>query len=141
MLAPSQAPARSRPGARRHHRPLPPRRRRPNRVRRVILLAGAMCLVPALVSFVSYMVQPSNSSFFINSVEWLRDNGARGIVNSIEDFYYSLNAPAKGGPALHRLPKQRGGTVVLTKAPPKHYEPPPIRPVIHPALPGEGVWH
>jgi hypothetical protein len=86
------------------------------------------------------MAQPSNSSFFVNSVEWLRDNGARGIVNSVENFYYSLNAPAKGGPALRRLPQQRG-IVASVKPAPRHYEPPPIKPVIHPALPGEGVWH
>ncbi len=99
-----------------------------------------MCLVPAFISYGAYMAQPSNSSFFINSVEWLRENGARGIVNSIENFYYSLNAPAKGGPALHRLPNQRGGTAVVAKPVPQHYEPPRIQPVIHPALPGEGVW-
>ncbi|HZU59523.1 MAG TPA: phosphodiester glycosidase family protein, partial [Solirubrobacteraceae bacterium] len=110
-------------------------------MRRVILLAAAMCLVPSFISYAAYMAQPSNSSFFINSVEWLRGNGARGIVNSIENFYYSLNAPPKGGPALHRLPNQRGGAVALTKILPQHYEPPRIKPVIHPALPGEGVWH
>ena len=44
----------------------------------------------------------------IRTVEWLRDNGARGLVNQVENIYYSLNAPATGGPALHALPKQAG---------------------------------
>ena len=66
-------------------------------------------------------------------------------------MYYSLNAPATGGPALRSLPTQPGtvsgtgtpGTVSSTgkrlhaRA---HYRPRRIRPVIHPALPGEGVW-
>jgi hypothetical protein len=88
------------------------------------------------------MSQPSNSSFFVNSVEWLRDNGARGIVNKVENIYYSMNAPTKGGKALHKLPHQ-GGTTMFDAAAKTahHYEPPRIAPTIHPALPGEGVWH
>ena len=50
--------------------------------------------------------RPSDSSLSIRTVEWLRDNGARGLVNRVENFYYSLNAPATGGPALHALPHQ-----------------------------------
>jgi hypothetical protein len=56
-----------------------------------------------------------------------------------------MNAPAKGGPALRALPGQPG--VVATSAPgdrarPRHaYRPPRIRPVLHPALRGEGAWH
>ena len=64
-----------------------------------MLATGLLCLIPALVSFVSAMARPSNSTFFINAVEWLRDNGARGIVNAVENEYYSLTAPAKGGAA------------------------------------------
>jgi hypothetical protein len=87
------------------------------------------------------LATPSNSSLSINSVEWLRDNGLRGLVNQVESFYYSLNAPSTGGPALHALPKQagvangRGGRARV-----HYYRPHRIRPVIHPALPGEGVW-
>ena len=106
------------------------------------MLAAAICLVPALVSYAAYMSQPSNSSFFVNTVEWLRDNGARGIVNRAEDLYYTWNAPATGGPALHSLPRM-GGTALFSTAlrAARHYEPRRIRPVIHPALAGEGVWH
>ena len=137
--------------------PRPPafRRSRSSRVRRVALIAAALCLVPVVVSYVSTMAQPSDSSFGIRTVEWMRDNGARGLVNTVENFYYSLNAPAKGGPALHALPAQSG--VLATGTPTRgaqataprvvrsmvghHYRPPRIRPVIHPALPREGAWH
>jgi hypothetical protein len=87
---------------------------------------------------------PSNSSLGINTVEWLRDNGARGIVNQIENWYYALEAPSKGGPALKALPKQAGSLASEVQRAPRrihYYRPPDIRPVIHPALPGEGVWH
>ncbi|HYB29731.1 MAG TPA: phosphodiester glycosidase family protein [Solirubrobacteraceae bacterium] len=90
------------------------------------------------------MSQRSDSSLSIRTVEWMRDNGARGLVTTVEDWYYSLTAPAKGGPALRALPAQTG---VLAARPPiaklrvHDYRPPPIVPVIRPALPGEGVWH
>ena len=114
------------------------------RGRRILLAAALVCLIPALASFVGTVAQPSNSTVFINAVEWLRDNGARGLVNGVENFYYSLTAPAKGGPALHRLPGQKGalgaaaaGTHHVTA---HYYLPPPIKPLTT-GLPGEGVWH
>lgn len=112
------------------------------RVRRILLAAAVIALVPALVSYVSAMLQRSDSSLGIRTVEWIRDNGARGIVNSIENLYYTLTAPSKGGPPLHRLPKQAGVAVHGTGQRKVHYyRPPNIRPIIHPALAGEGVWH
>lgn len=112
------------------------------RATRIILLAAAFALVPAAVSFLHMLTQPSNSSLGIRAVEWLRDNGARGLVNDAENFYYSLSAPRKGGPPLRSLPRQPG---VAAAAPASAgrihiYSPPPIAPVIHPALIGEGRW-
>src|SRR5664280_1670862 len=71
------------------------------RVRRVLLLTALVLALPALVSYASMLTQASDSSLSIRTVEWLRDNGARGLVNKVENIYYSLNAPATGGPALH----------------------------------------
>ncbi len=113
------------------------------RIRRIAVIAASICVLPALVSYIHAMTGPSNSTLGIRTVEWLRDNGARGLVNRVENIYYSLNAPAKGGPALQALPKQAD---LGTTAPARHrkvhyYRPPRIRPLTHPALPGEGVWH
>jgi hypothetical protein len=113
------------------------------RIRRVALGAAVLCLIPVLVSYLHTLAQPSNSSVGIRTVEWLRDNGARGIVNQAESMYYSLSAPSTGGPALHALPNQPGRVAALRAATHRaghHYRPRPIRPLIHPALPGEGVW-
>jgi hypothetical protein len=41
-------------------------------------------------------------------VEWLRDNGARGLVAKVESWYYAAIAPSTGGPALRALPHQPG---------------------------------
>ena len=82
------------------------------------------------------MLAPSNVGFGVRSIEWLRDNGGAWLVSDIERIYYSLSAPAKGGPPLRSLPKvgvQNGGAESV-------YAPPPIAPVIFPPLPGEGEW-
>jgi hypothetical protein len=96
------------------------------------------------VSYVQALLEASNSTLGIRTVEWLRDNGARGLVNKVESIYYSLNAPATGGPALRRLPALAGVTAGPAAAHlhvgRHYYRPPRIRPVLSPALRGEGVW-
>jgi hypothetical protein len=106
-------------------------------------MAAGLALIPALLSYAGTMAGRSDSSFSIRSLEWVTSNGGRGLVNRIETIYYTLTAPAKGGPALKRLPNQPGSAVASGRAARHrvvHYEPPRIKPLIHPALPGEGVW-
>jgi hypothetical protein len=104
-------------------------------VRRITVTAALMLAFIALASFAHAMTQASNVPAGVRAVEWLRDNGAAGIVSSVERFYYSINAPATGGAALKALPKVGTAGAVSSS-----YAPPAIRPVISPALPGEGVW-
>jgi hypothetical protein len=110
------------------------------RARRIVLLAGAICLIPAAVSYVPAMTEKHNVGLGVSSVEWLRQNGGNSIVSEIENWYYSLTAPAKGGPPLKALP------VVGIRAPAERtpvkriYRPPNVKPIVRPALPGEGVW-
>ena len=146
MLAPTSPPAEVAPPLRLSgSRPRRTGPSRAHRVRRVALGAAAVCLIPAIVSYIQALAARSNSSVGIRTVEWLRDNGARGLVNDVENFYYTLTAPSKGGPGLHALPAQAG----MALAPPRlrvhkrvhFYRPKSIRPILHPALPGEGVWH
>jgi hypothetical protein len=120
---------------------LSPAQPRGRRARRIIAIAAALALLPALISYVGMAATPSNSSLGVNTVEWFRDHGLRGLVNRVESIYYSLNAPATGGPALRALPKQASVAGGRRVAKAHYYLPPRIRPVIHPALPGEGVWH
>ncbi|MDQ6835726.1 MAG: phosphodiester glycosidase family protein, partial [Actinomycetota bacterium] len=102
--------------------------------------AALLALAP-VISYASMLTRRSDSSLSIRTVEWLRDNGARGLVNKVENFYYTLNAPATGGPALKALPKLAGGAAGGVAQHAAHYRPPNIRPVIHPTLAGEGAWH
>ncbi|HKB50414.1 MAG TPA: phosphodiester glycosidase family protein [Solirubrobacterales bacterium] len=112
------------------------------RARRILLLAAVACLIPTGISYVSAMTEKHNVGLGVSSVEWLRQHGGNALVSQIENWYYTLNAPEKGGPPLRSLPQ-----VGLTSAPGSGesaskpaYRPPRVTPIIHPALPGEGVW-
>ena len=117
-------------------------------MRRIVLFAAVICLLPVAVSYAQVVFERSNSSLGIRTVEWMRDNGGRGLVNEVESIYYSLTAPATGGPGLKSLPRQPGavaasGTGSRARRPKRvvtFYHPPNIRPVMSPPLPGEGVW-
>ena len=106
------------------------------RARRVVVLAALILLLDTGLSFISMLSQPSNSALGVRLVEWLRNNGAAGLVSDVENFYYSLTAPSTGGPPLKRLPRVGAAarTQVASDAPAS------IAPAIRPALAGEGSW-
>src|SRR5947209_1048340 len=117
-------------------RPVAARRSPRYRLRRIVALTLAILMVVSLTSFAAAMSAPSNTPFGVRAVEWLRGNGAAGLVSEVENVYYSLHAPSAGGPPLKWLPTV--GTA--TRTPVASYAPPPIPPVISPPLPGEGDW-
>jgi hypothetical protein len=129
-----------------------PTRRRPRpaktplwrRARRVATVACVACLAVAALSWLPAVTGSRNLSVTVASVEWLRGHGGNPIASQIENWYYEMNEPGKGGPALKSLP-QVGVTAVGAEADegqgrPAHYEPAAVEPLIHPKLPGEGVW-
>ena len=112
------------------------------RARRVLLLACCICLIPAGVSWVNALSAPRNVGLGVASVEWLRQHGGNSLVSEIENEYYTLTAPSKGGAPLRSLPRvgiAAAGTGGQSKIE-AGYRPPNVVPLIHPALPGEGVW-
>jgi len=112
------------------------------RARRIALVAALSALIPVALSIWGTITETSNSSLGIRSVEWLRDNGAAGLVAQVESIYYTLTAPSKGGPTLHALPKVGyGGSAAARLAANPENRPARVEPLLHPALPGEGVWH
>jgi hypothetical protein len=86
------------------------------------------------------MSEPHNVGLGVASVEWMRGHGGNGIVSQIENWYYTLTAPSKGGPPLRSLPAVGVAAGTGLEGASQPYRPPPIKPLIHPALPGEGVW-
>jgi hypothetical protein len=139
-----------------------PRRRGPatklplwRRARRVVLAACLFCLAIAALSWVPAVLGSRNLSVTVASVEWLRSHGGNPIASEIENWYYELNEPEKGGPPLKSLPHvgvaaagggSAGGGASEGSSPeagsprPAAYSPPNVKPLIHPALPGEGIW-
>ncbi len=116
-------------------------------MRRIALIASLFALIPAAFSYVATVAEPSNSSLGIRSVEWLRDHGAAGLVSKVESAYYSLTAPSKGGPTLKVLPQVGYGAAERARVRRLKAQqlaaierPPPVAPLIHPELPGEGAW-
>ena len=101
---------------------------------RIVVLTALLLAAVSGIAFAGAMLRPSNVPFGVRSVEWLRDNGGAWLVSDVERFYYSFSAPSTGGPALRALPQVGSGAA-------GSYAPPPIAPVIRPALPGEGTWH
>jgi hypothetical protein len=132
----------------------PPRRtrRRPRvekvplwrRARRVVLVACLFCLAISAVSWIPAVTRQRNIPITIASVEWLHSHGGNAIVTQIENWYYTLNEPEKGGPTLTSLPQVGVGAASGggegTEGEAAHYRPPDVNPLIHPALKGEGVW-
>ncbi|MFN8215083.1 MAG: phosphodiester glycosidase family protein [Solirubrobacterales bacterium] len=123
-----------------------PRRDGPRRVarwrrlRRVVLLASTICLIPAAISWLGALGGPRNVGLAVSTVEWIRSNGGNPLVSEVENVYYTLAAPSKGGPTLTYLPRVgvEGGEAQASAG---AYRPAPIKPLIHPALKGEGEWH
>jgi hypothetical protein len=111
------------------------------RARRILLLAAIACLIPAGISYVQAMGEKHNVGLGVRSVEWLRQNGGNSLVSQIENWYYTLTAPAKGGPPLRSLPQVGVASAGEGPGPrTRDYRPPNVKPLIQPALPGEGVW-
>ena len=120
--------------------------------RRGIAIVVVAALIPVAWSFVDHMRAPGTDSMSVRAVEWLRDNGGNGIVNTIERWWYTNNPPPTGG-TPDRIEVQgtagnvttptKGGTVTTVAPPAFQHLPPPAGRVQTPAPvveTNEGVW-
>ncbi len=128
----------------------PPRRRRRRRVLIALIAAPLLVVLSwASVSYTTWMLRPTSTSWSVDSVEWVRYKVPYGnwLADHIEQAYYSHNAPKEGGPQLKSLPAV--GLIPPRISPQSAFAPPttlpapwppPITPVFPTPLPGEGVW-
>ncbi len=103
-------------------------------------------LVPVGWSYYRALTAPGSNSLGVRTVEWLKNNGMNGAVNTVEHWWYSHHQPPVGGTLEHGLPTSKGlagnarsnaGSAVST-----HLRPPVnMQPLVTTPLPGEGVWH
>ena len=126
------------------------RKKKARWVRRGIVVAVVVALVPIAWSYAHALQRPGTDSLGIRTVEWIRDHGGNGVVNTIERWWYTNNPPAVGGrPDRIEAQGTAGDIPVSTKVPsvtvppqPVHL-PPPMQRVATPAPAveaNEGVW-
>jgi hypothetical protein len=100
-------------------------------------------LAPVAWSYVGYLEAPGSASWSERSVEWTRDHGGDGIVNRVEQWWYTRNAPGDGPVHANELPHPptpvpaRDPSVTGSAASPR---PAPIEPLPSSALTDEGRW-
>lgn len=70
--------------------------RRVRGLRWAALVAAALLVLP-VVSYVRALTYPGNATFVVRSVEWVRDHGGGGLVDTVENLVYSRNAPPTTG--------------------------------------------
>jgi phosphodiester glycosidase len=108
----------------------------------VIALILAALLVWLAVSMGMTLTNPAyGTSISARLAEWARQNHGGGLVNWIENEWYSHHPPPVGG-------KPPPGAIVRPKTPPTvavsgpaHLAPPsPMNPLASPAIAGEGQW-
>jgi len=122
-------------------------KRRRRRRRTLIAAPFLAVLLWAIVSYTTWMLEPTSMRWNARSVEWVRQKVPLGnwIVDNVEHVYYTLNAPKKGGRQLKALPAVGLAQLRTTRvqaAAHAHASPWPLRikPVFPHPLPGEGVW-
>ena len=100
----------------------------------------ALLLTGPMVSFVSALRAPGNATSSEKAVEWLRDHGLGGVVNTAENWWFTQHQPSAGGEPDRTIdtepaaPPPGGAPVDRTPAPTNIVSP------ASPALPNEGVW-
>jgi len=127
----------------------PPRSKRSKWIRRGVAIAVVILLIPVAVSYVDYINRPGSDTISVKTVEFIRDHGGNGVVNTIERWWYTNNPPPTGGkPSAIRVPSTITDTTTKKNtAPPsfptiQHLAPPTAR-VATPATQveqNEGVW-
>jgi hypothetical protein len=76
-----------------------PRPPRPRKVRRRAVGVGlALVLIVPGISYAQALTYPGSATWQMRSVEWVRDHGGSGLVDRIENWYYTANRPT-GSPA------------------------------------------
>jgi len=96
----------------------------------------------AAVSVVAAATTLGNANFTAKWADWLRAHHAGIVVNPLERWYYSSQAPPPGSKpqALNAIPGT-SGVHVAARHLPTHLPPPAAVPlVVSPSLPDEGQW-
>jgi hypothetical protein len=108
-----------------HSRVTSPKKARRRRRLGWIALGLCVLLVVPAVSYVRALLYPGNATFAVRSVEWIRDHGGGKLVDAIETWRYSRQAPPAAGtpqdvtaiPATHARPGSGANLPKITLLP------------------------
>ncbi len=113
--------------------------RRHRTTRRVVwVLAAVLVALVATIStsYVRALSYPGNASWSVRTVEWVREHGGSGVVNTVENWRYSHNLPTGSAPEPSTLPQP---IALGAAAPAIGARPSPLRPLAG-SIPGEARW-
>ncbi len=130
------------------------RRRRFKVARRLLIPVVLAALVtPVGISYAKAITRVGTDSMSVRTVDWLRDQGFNGLVNTIERWWYTENPPIAGGTpgrikdrdlvSEATRPTITAGSTTTLPPVPIHLPAPTSNVVSTPAAPaqtGEGVW-
>jgi len=112
-------------------------------------IAMLVLLSPIEASLAGALASPAlGLSVPTRFAEWLRDNGAGSLVNTVENWWYSHHPPPVGGrpqagalPTVSTRQHVRANAVGFRRQVAWHLATPsPLVPFASPSLPGEGTW-
>ena len=112
-----------------------------------MLALALLALLSLTWSIGTALVKRTGDPASTKLVEWVRDHGGNGIVNDVENWWYTHHPPPVGGlPKDGKLPTPRR-TASIKSQPvahavviPPQVLPPNIAPFASAPLPSEGVW-
>ena len=141
----TQETAVARAGSRRDRRVR--RSRRTRYILRGIAIVATVVFVGLAWSIGTTLTAPGNDPVRVRLVEWVRDHGGNGVVNRVENWWYSNHPPPTGGvPKGGKLPNARVPAVArvdsstTTVTIPPQLVPANIPPIAPDPIPNEGVW-
>lgn len=130
-----------------HKRDLTP----PQRRRRALVVRSVLAVLTLLTGAVGWSVgraltYPGKDSTAARLAEWARDHELGFVVNKLETWQYEMHPPKVGGTLSTAALARMENTAPAGRAP-AHADAPqqiplraPMRPLVAPALPGEGVY-
>jgi len=126
------------------------KRLRERRIRRFVrrrwkalLVVFVVTMGPTSYSYGTYLAAPGTASNGERTVDWARDHGGDGVINRVEQWWYTRRPPGNGVPDASKLPAvpapvvARGATVSGAVA---NAAPVDLVALSPDPLLGEGVW-
>lgn len=106
---------------------------RQRRVRRFVAIAIVLILIGPAISYTRALTAPGSATWQMRTVDWIRLKHGNGLVNALENWWYTRHKPAAGPPDAATLPTIASAAKAIGPA-----DLPKLAGVT--PLPGESTW-